>query len=1504
MGLKDGSMQHNLRRSLRTFFSPAAILLLAGFLFVSNARSEGTKQIEPAPTGDANPTKLHISKYSNPTNANYNNFALYAAAANERLQITIGSVGEVIYFGFKPQPNGGNDPQINCRIRNASDVIVWGPQLLPWQTGNQGYIDNYNQAVIGPSVLPAGTGGYNALSFTPATTGDFYIEFDFTVGSTGGTRTFDYFDITVASAAGVAIPGRVWSKAWQFTTDGDQNTSKAVLYPYTDDGITTSIDLNGISPYRFAISCNQTGCNNTGNIANDRKSVAGKHTYPQYRIFFNEPDHNITYFPVGELGVLQSATWYQSFCDGSQQFKIMVNKSGIVKLTIILPAPYVNRIMDNIPVSASPIENFITWDGLDGAGTPVANGVILSVNVEYINGLTNLPLYDAEYMNYTSSGPPSITYPTWNGFKISLISPQSTPPTPPIEILKYWDDSNVDVCDLNCVGSTPCTPPFGSRKREVGGTNYTGCNLAIGCHPWDYCLGNENTINTWWYALSQNSIQVNAVLEKRTPVFPVCTSCPLEGCVGTNVTFSIQADPNSNSYHWTWDTWSQTTTNPFVTIPFPANATPGTTTIQVHGINTECGDGPTLTINFTLLPQPDLTTSLVQNTCSGVPFSILLESTPVSPLTSYQWTVGPGDCSANMATCPLGTTTGSTISGNLSVTDLNPGSVLYHVTPSANSCIGQTKIITLNVAPKPNVTSPATSTEALCSGQTTNIVLNSGLSGPSLTWAWDVTPANCNNILTCPGNGTSNPIQSPLQLADNAFAGSVVYTITPTYGGCQGDPVQHTVTVNPLPNVVLAPYTPVCLNTPAFALGGGTPAGAGGVYTIAGNPVVTFDPAVFGVGTYQVTYTYTDVNGCVNSAQQDLVVQDLITPLVNGNASGCIGVGETYVTAPLMTNYNWSVSPDGVITGAADDAKTITWPTAGTKTITLTYTDPNGCTTLPATKTVTVHSLPSPSILTGNFDACVTKTYTYTTQAGMSNYSWAVSPGNTLTFAGNTATVTWNVINPGEWIEVNYFDANGCTAAIPVRSTVIVNPSPVFTVNGATSVCAGSVTTLSLQGAETGNWSISANGAIISNPLNSNTVSIQWATSNLPAQSVVTVTYVNALGCNGSTSTTVNIQPLPVVTFTTSTPSPVCQDYPTPSICTVTPGGPAASYLWQVTPASNALIVNAAANPVQITWQLSGVTPQSAQLTLTATTTTTNPACSATSAPMSFTINPKPNTQFTACFDQITTTNAKPFLLKGGTPLGAGGQYFIDGVLVPGSILNPVTLSPGSGHTVAYTYTDVNGCLATATRPLTVLSSNAGYVCLNNTFTDPRNTDPATNKYPTTPITANGRTSCWMLKNLNWGTSLAADQQQTDNCVTERYCEPGDNTCAKFGSFFQWDEVMQYGSTPGWHKGVCPPGWHVPTSTEWQDLIDAYQGNGIAGGYLKNDIFGALLDGVLYFNNRWAFTSADNLPATIFWTSSQASINPIARGLNKINPSTSYYESSKANAFPVRCVKD
>ena len=144
--------------------------------------------------------------------------------------------------------------------------------------------------------------------------------------------------------------------------------------------------------------------------------------------------------------------------------------------------------------------------------------------------------------------------------------------------------------------------------------------------------------------------------------------------------------------------------------------------------------------------------------------------------------------------------------------------------------------------------------------------------------------------------------------------------------------------------------TAQCVSSTVYTLSGGLP--AGGAYSGTGVTGTNFNASVAGVGTHSITYTYTDLTGCVNSATNDIVVNALPVVTFGGTLTAqCIGstaytlsgglpAGGAYSgTGVTGTNFNASVA--GV----------------GTHTITYSYSDLNGCVNS-ATNNIVVHALP------------------------------------------------------------------------------------------------------------------------------------------------------------------------------------------------------------------------------------------------------------------------------------------------------------------------------------------------------------------------------------------------------------------------------------------------------------------------------------------------------------------------------------------------------------------
>ncbi len=231
------------------------------------------------------------------------------------------------------------------------------------------------------------------------------------------------------------------------------------------------------------------------------------------------------------------------------------------------------------------------------------------------------------------------------------------------------------------------------------------------------------------------------------------------------------------------------------------------------------------------------------------------------------------------------------------------------------------------------------------------------------------------------GNGVLNGVFYP------QTAGLGAHTITYTYtdeNGCTNS-ATFTITVFQTPVVTVPNNMIVCVDANPFTLTGATP--AGGYYTINGNVVTTFNPALYGVGVHTVTYTY-EVPGCVVSASFTIEVKPLpqiTVPSYNPVCvlapafalAGATPAGGTYSGLGVSNNmFNPSVA--GV----------------GTHTITYTYTDNFGCTN---SATFTIVVTPATVIITHpqNISVLTGQTATFEVVAQYAtSYQWQVSVGN------------------------------------------------------------------------------------------------------------------------------------------------------------------------------------------------------------------------------------------------------------------------------------------------------------------------------------------------------------------------------------------------------------------------------------------------------------------------------------------------------------------------------
>jgi uncharacterized protein (TIGR02145 family) len=355
------------------------------------------------------------------------------------------------------------------------------------------------------------------------------------------------------------------------------------------------------------------------------------------------------------------------------------------------------------------------------------------------------------------------------------------------------------------------------------------------------------------------------------------------------------------------------------------------------------------------------------------------------------------------------------------------------------------------------------------------------------------------------------------------------------------------------------------------------------------------------------------------------------------------------------------------------------------------------------------------------------------------------------------------------------------------------------------------------------------------------------------------------------------------VTIAAST-NPFCPGSAVTFTATPVNGGAVPSYQWMVN-------TNNVSNANNAVFTYNPVENDQVQCVMTS-----NLACvsgnPAISLPFVMHASPVPAVGLMACFDVVTTTNAQPFRLKGGLP--PGGMWSGPGVDPVAGTFNPSAAGAGN-KTITYTCTNAATCSDFKTITIEVQTPTA-FIC-GNKMTDVRNST----QYKTFGL-PNGK--CWMQENLNIGLTVADFQPQTDNCVVENYVH---DPSIPNSAVYQWNELMNHAPVSG-SQGLCPPGWHVPTSSEWDELTAFFNGPGMAGSQLKDLVltgsFHSYQGGIYYLNDLWSFTQGP-AAGTMYWTSTTSGTDrAVARGLNEYNMSVSRYEAARGNGFGVRCLKD
>ena len=227
------------------------------------------------------------------------------------------------------------------------------------------------------------------------------------------------------------------------------------------------------------------------------------------------------------------------------------------------------------------------------------------------------------------------------------------------------------------------------------------------------------------------------------------------------------------------------------------------------------------------------------------------------------------------------------------------------------------------------------------------------------------------------------------------------------------------------------------------------------------------------------------------------------TAAITSASTGCTGTPITLTDASTggPTNWTWTMA-GGTPSVATTQNTSVSYSTAGVKTITLTVANGTGTTT--ATKTITITATPTVAASVTNTTICsggsVVETLT-----GATTYTWLPSGSGTTSTLTPTSTTIYTITG----------STGGCVSAVR-NVTVTVTPNPTVNIIASSStICAGQTATLTASGATTYAWFPGAQ-----------------TTTVIAVTPTITTTYTvtgTTSGCSSNRTITVNVSSTPTV---------------------------------------------------------------------------------------------------------------------------------------------------------------------------------------------------------------------------------------------------------------------------------------------------------------------------------------------------------------------------------------
>lgn len=685
-------------------------------------------------------------------------------------------------------------------------------------------------------------------------------------------------------------------------------------------------------------------------------------------------------------------------------------------------------------------------------------------------------------------------------------------------------------------------------------------------------------------------------------------------------------------------TWTQVSGPVTATITTPTSATSTATGFTTTGTyvfqwtisNAPCtASSDQMTVTVTTGPTT-ANAGVDQTLCSTTTTAFMAANTPTSGTGLWTKISGPAGGAISSATNP-----------NTTITGLTAGTYVYQWTITSGTCPASTDQVTITVNAPPT-TANAGVDQSICS-TTATMAGNTPTSG---TGAWTFVSGPVTPVITTPGSATSS-------ITGLTVSGTYIFTWTISNSPCAASSDNVSIVVTAPPTAAATSNSPVCttdtleLFTPTVA--GATYSWTGpGTYTSSSQNPIRLNATTAMAGTYTVTVS---VGACTSTSSTTVVVNASPTGSATNTSPVC--EGQTFnISVPTSSSstYSWTGPLGYTSSTRVNTLGPATLGMAGVYTVTVTKTA-TGCSRTTST-TVTITPGPTSSAAS-NAPLCEGDTLSLTTPtAAGATYSWT-GPG------GFTSSLQNPFVNGVTAASTGTYTVTVTAGSCFTSSSVPVTVSSMPTANPSSNspLCEGDsllLTTGTVAGA-TYTWS--GPGGFTAT---TDSPTLAGAT---PTNSGVYTVVVAIGGCSDTSSTSVNIDAMPIANAGTDVS--ICEGQPTNLNAT---GG--TTYSWTPsTGLSSATISNPIATPT---------------ITTTYTVNVANGICSA-SDQVIVNVNSLPSTP--TIVQSLDTLTAVP-------STGFTYQWYLDGNPITGATSSTYISTANGVYTVVIT--DANGCTASS----------------------------------------------------------------------------------------------------------------------------------------------------------------------------------------------------------------